>query len=133
MASAKHLPRALKERNAMITNDPIGHRRKSAAIHHPAEAIAVKPACCAQDFEAFLADGGMLGSVKATAIKRVRVCRLRQAMNDQGLTTMDLAKRMKTSRSQLDRMLDPQVKAVRLDVLIRAAHCLGRTCTLTLD
>jgi predicted XRE-type DNA-binding protein len=111
------------------------------AVHHPdlalarfdaAEAIAIKPSSLGQDFEAFLAEEGILESVKATAIKRVIAFRLRQAMNDQGLTKQEVAKRMRTSRSQLDRVLDPKVKTIQLDVIIRAAHCVGRKLTLTL-
>jgi antitoxin HicB len=75
----------------------------------------------------------MLESVKATAIKRVIAFRLRQAMKAQELTAQEVAKRMKSSPSQLARVLDPQVRTIRSDVLIHAAHCLGRTFTLTLD
>lgn len=116
----------------MIRKNAANHPDPAAAPLVPSEAIAVKPSSLGQDFEAFLAEEGMLESVKATAIKRVIAFRLLQAMSDQGLTKQEVAKRMKTSRSQLDRVLDPKVKTIQLDVIIRAAHCVGRKLTLTL-
>jgi antitoxin HicB len=42
------------------------------------------------------------------------------------LTKSELAKRMKTSRAQLDRLLDPENESVTLGTLARAAHAVGR-------
>jgi antitoxin HicB len=117
----------------MIRKNAVHHSDPAAAPLDPSEAIAVMPSSMGQDFEAFLAEDGILESVKAAAIKRVIAYQILQAMNKQGLTKQEMARRMKTSRSQLDRVLHPKVRTIQLDVLIRAAHCVGRKFTLTLD
>ena len=43
-----------------------------------------------------------------------------------GLRKSDLARRMRTSRAQLDRLLDPENELVTLGTLIRAARAMGR-------
>ena len=47
-------------------------------------------------------------------------------MRENHLTKTVLAKRMKTSRAQLDRLLDPENESVTLGTLARAAHAVGR-------
>ncbi len=51
---------------------------------------------------------------------------------DQGLTKSILAKRMQTSRAQLDRLLDPDNESVTLGTLTRAAHAVGRQLRMEL-
>jgi len=53
-------------------------------------------------------------------------------MHDQGLTKSNLAKRMKTSRAQLDRLLDPDNESVTLATLTRAAQAVGRNLRMEL-
>jgi transcriptional regulator with XRE-family HTH domain len=53
-------------------------------------------------------------------------------MKSQGLTKTELAKRMGTSRSQLDRLLNPDNDEVTLSTLARAAAALGRDLRLAL-
>jgi antitoxin HicB len=65
-------------------------------------------------------------SVTARAIKRVIARQLDALMQDQGLTKASLAKRMRTSRAQLDRLLDPDNESVTLATLTRAAQAVGR-------
>jgi predicted DNA-binding protein (UPF0251 family) len=110
--------------------EPIGDQE--AAVYVPGEAIAVDPVFVGSDFDAFLADEGILEEVQAAAIKQVIAYQLQREMDVKGLTKMEVAKRMKTSRSQLDRILDPAVKTIQLDLIIRAAQCVGRKFTLTL-
>jgi transcriptional regulator with XRE-family HTH domain len=57
---------------------------------------------------------------------------LAQAMQKQGLTKMQMAARMRTSRRQLDRLFDPTVPSVTLDTLRRAAHAVGRSLRIEL-
>jgi antitoxin HicB len=47
-------------------------------------------------------------------------------MRDKGLTKTELAKRMHTSRAQLDRLLDPENESVTLATLTRSARLVGR-------
>ncbi len=53
-------------------------------------------------------------------------------MLDQKITRAELARRMKTSRAQLDRLLDPQNESVTLATLTRAAHAVGRNLRVEL-
>jgi DNA-binding Xre family transcriptional regulator len=77
-------------------------------------------------FDAFLKEQGIYEEVTARAIKRVIARQLDVLMHDQGLTKSGLAKRMKTSRAQLDRLLDPGNESVTLATLTRAAQAVGR-------
>lgn len=62
----------------------------------------------------------------ARAIKRVISRQLSALMQESHLSKTMLAKRMKTSRAQLDRLLDPDNESVTLGTLARAAHAVGR-------
>ncbi|WP_027528683.1 helix-turn-helix transcriptional regulator [Bradyrhizobium sp. Ec3.3] len=74
----------------------------------------------------FLKDEGIYTEVTARAIKRVIARQLDALMHDEGLTKSALAKRMQTSRAQLDRLLDPDNESVTLATLTRAAQAVGR-------
>lgn len=83
-------------------------------------------------FDDFLKDEGVYEEVTASAIKRVIARQLDALMKEQGLTKSDLAKRMKTSRAQLDRLLDPANESVTLGTLTRAAKAVGRQLRMEL-
>ncbi len=55
---------------------------------------------------------------------------LEQAMQEQQKTKQAMAKQLHTSRSQLDRLLDPQNVSVTLDTITRAARALGKRVIL---
>ena len=69
---------------------------------------------------------GLLEDAEAVAIKRVLAWQLEKSMKAQGVSKQALAKRMCTSRSQLDRLLNPDVATVQLDTVARAAKALGK-------
>lgn len=77
-------------------------------------------------FDDFLKEEGIYDEVTARAIKRVIARQLDALMQSEGLTKTVLAKRMKTSRTQLDRLLDPDNESVTLGTLTRAAQAVGR-------
>jgi antitoxin HicB len=77
-------------------------------------------------FDDFLKEQGTYEAVTAGAIKRVIARQLNSLMSDEGLTKSELAKRMHTSRAQLDRLLDPDNESVTLGTLARAAKAVGR-------
>jgi len=83
-------------------------------------------------FDEFLQEEGLYADVAAHAIKRVLAWQIEQAMQAQGLTKVAMAKRMKTSRAQLDRLLDPANDKVQLDTMQRAAAAVGRKLLLEL-
>jgi len=74
----------------------------------------------------FLAEEGILADVEATAIKRVLAFQIEQLMKEQNLTKTAMAKRMKTSRTALERLLDPANPSATLQTLERAAAALGK-------
>jgi DNA-binding Xre family transcriptional regulator len=77
-------------------------------------------------FDDFLKQEGIYEQVTARAIKRVISRQLDAMMRSEGLTKTELAKRMQTSRAQLDRLLDPDNESVTLGTLARAAQAVGR-------
>ncbi|HXN68808.1 MAG TPA: helix-turn-helix transcriptional regulator [Bradyrhizobium sp.] len=83
-------------------------------------------------FDDFLKEDGIYAEVTPRAIKRVIARQLDALMADEGLSKTELAKRMKTSRAQLDRLLDPENQSVTLATLTRAAHAVGRQLRLEL-
>lgn len=83
-------------------------------------------------FDDFLKDEGIYEDVTARAIKRVIARQLGAQMQRHGLTKTAMARRMKTSRAQLDRLLDPENESVTLGTLTRAAHAVGRKLRMEL-
>lgn len=77
-------------------------------------------------FDSFLEQEGIREEVEAVAIKRVLAWQLKQAMQEQQKTKQAMAKQLRTSRSQLDRLLDPQNVSVTLDSISQAARALGK-------
>ena len=77
-------------------------------------------------FDSFLDREGIREEVEAVAIKRVLAWQLEQAMRERQKTKQAMAKQLHTSRSQLDRLLDPQNVSVTLDTIARAARALGK-------
>src|SRR5258708_7003505 len=77
-------------------------------------------------FDSFLEEEGIGGEAEAVAIKRVLAWQLERAMQKQQKTKRAMAKQLHTSRSQLDRLLDPQNISVTLDTITRAARALGK-------
>ena len=74
----------------------------------------------------FLKDEGIFEEVQAKALKRALAEQLEESMQAAKLTKLDMARKMATSRSQLDRVLDPSNVSVQLDTLIKAARALGK-------
>lgn len=85
-----------------------------------------------ETFDEFLAEKGLLERCEDHAIKELIAEQLVAAMEEQGLTKVEMAARMKTSRRQLDRLLDPNVPSVTLDTLRRAANAIGRSLRIEL-
>lgn len=78
------------------------------------------------NFDDFLRKESLLPDVEAVAIKRVVAFQVAQMMKKQRLPKTAMARRMKTSRSALDRLLDPDNGSVTLQTLERAAQALGK-------
>ena len=83
-------------------------------------------------FDDFLKEDGIYEEVQARALKRALAEQLDDAMQSSKLSKVNMAQRMATSRSQLDRVLDPNNLSIQLDTLIKAARAVGRTVEIRL-
>ena len=83
-------------------------------------------------FDSWLREEGAHEEVTAVAIKRVLARQVEAAMSDSGLSKTAMARRMKTSRSQLHRLLDPENDSVTLATLQKAARAVQREVRLEL-
>jgi antitoxin HicB len=83
-------------------------------------------------FEDFLREEGTLEETTNRAIKRVLARQLKWLMAEQGLSKSEMARRMRTSRPALERLLDPDHDAVTLNTLQKAAKAVGRELRLEL-
>jgi antitoxin HicB len=77
-------------------------------------------------FDSFLEEQGIRAEVEAVAIKRVLAWQFQKAMRRQQKTKQAMATQLRTSRSQLDRLLDPENVSVSLATIARAAQVLGK-------
>ena len=77
-------------------------------------------------FDDFLKDEGVYEETTAQSIKRALAWQIQEAMTSKGMTKTEMAALMETSRSQLDRILDPDNVKLQLDTLYKAATVLGR-------
>jgi antitoxin HicB len=81
-------------------------------------------------FDSFLEEEGLLQDVETMAMKRVIAWELQNAMKLGKVTKQRMAARLKTSRSQIDRLLDPEYVGVGLDTVSKAAHALGKRVSI---
>lgn len=86
-----------------------------------------------ETFDDFLAKDGILAETEDSAIKEVIADQIKVAMDKQKLSKTEMAARMKTSRRQLDRLLDPDNPSVTLATLRRAASAVGRNLRVELE
>jgi antitoxin HicB len=82
--------------------------------------------------EDFLKEEGIYEDATNYAVKHVLAWQVQKAMQEQGLTKAEMARRMGTSRAHLDRLLDPDNDKVQLDTVQRAAAAVGRRVRLVL-
>ena len=82
--------------------------------------------------ESFLHEEGMLEEANAYTTKKILAWQISKAMKERGISKADMAKKMKTSRSSLDRLLDPDNGSLNLATMERAASALGRKVMIQL-
>lgn len=85
------------------------------------------------NFDDFLKEEGLLEETTAVAIKRYIAFQLAEKMSEEHLSKAEMARRMETSRSALDRLLDPDNPSVTLQTLQSAAQALGGRIKVELD
>jgi antitoxin HicB len=84
------------------------------------------------NIDSFFDEEGILESIEAVAIKRVIAYELERKMKKDHLTKSEMAEKMRTSRSALDRLLDPNNTSTTLHTLTKAAHVIGKKLHLSL-
>jgi len=86
-----------------------------------------------ETFDEFLDKDGLLAETEDAAVKRIIADQIKVAMDKQHLSKTKMAARMRTSRRQLDRLLDPNNPSMTLATLRRAASAVGRRLRVGLD
>jgi len=79
-----------------------------------------------------LEEEGSLASSEALAAKRVLAWQIAQAMAEKNMTKKAMAEAMNTSRSSLDRLLDPDNLSITLSTMERAAEVIGKRLRILL-
>ena len=82
--------------------------------------------------EDFLKEEGILEEARAMAIQEAVAYQVQQAMNKEKISKVEMARRMNTTRSTLDRFLTPGNASVSLQTLARAARAIGRDLRIEL-
>ena len=85
-----------------------------------------------ESFDDFLREDGIYAQVTATAIKRTIAMQIEQEMTTQHISKSEMARRMKTSATQLGRLLNPENDKVQLDTLVKAASAVGKNLAVNL-
>ncbi len=78
------------------------------------------------NFDDFLEEEGIFDDVSAKAQKRLLALQIADIMEDANVTKTALAHKMKTSRSQLDRLLDPENTSITLESLDNLANAVNK-------
>lgn len=77
-------------------------------------------------FEDFLAEDGTLEECRAAAIKFKLAHELEKIMSERNISKAEIARRLKTSRTGVDRLLDPDNTSITLNTMAKVAHLLGK-------
>ncbi len=80
----------------------------------------------------FLEEEGRLAEAEAVAAKRVLAFQIANLMEEQQLSKTEMARRMRTSRAAVDRLLDGQIESATLTTMEKAAAALGRRLQIVL-
>ena len=84
-------------------------------------------------FDDFLKDEGIYEETTSHAIKRVIAWQLSEAMKAKNISKSEMARQLKTSRTQVARFLDPENQSVQLDTMQKAAAIVGKRLVITLE
>ena len=83
-------------------------------------------------FDDFLAEDGIYDEVVEAAFKKIIAFQIEQEMEKKHIKKIEMAEKMKTSRSTLDRLLDPENISINLSTLQKAAEVLGKRIEIKL-
>jgi len=85
-----------------------------------------------QRFDDFLQEEGIYEQVQLNALKKTLAHQIKIMMAEQGIRKAEMATRMKTSRSSLERLLNEQAYNVTIATISKAAAVLGKRIELSL-
>jgi antitoxin HicB len=88
--------------------------------------------CIGSSLDDLLEEDEILAEVNAIALKRILAWQILQEMSAKGLSKAKMAASMNTSRSALDRLLDPDNTSITLKTMERAAAILGKRLQIEL-
>ena len=80
----------------------------------------------------FLHEEGILAEVERDAIKEIIANQILNLMQEQKISKVEMSRRMGTSRSAMDRLLNPSNTSVSLKTLDKAASSLGKKLNIQL-
>lgn len=83
------------------------------------------------NFDDFLKEEGLLEEIEEVVAKKLFIFQMEKEMKKQGIDKAKLAERMETSRSAVDRILDPEAPST-LRTFAKAARALGRHLKISL-
>ena len=84
------------------------------------------------DFDDYLREEGLFDEAQAITVKRVLAFELEKSMKKARLTKAAMAKRMGTTRAQVDRILNPDNPSTTLQTLVKAADAVGKRVKISL-
>jgi hypothetical protein len=96
-------------------------------------AIDIDSECVGSSFDDFLKEDGIYDYVQATAQKRVLSWMLERYIIEHKISKSELARKMQTSRSQVDRILDPDNTSITLQTIHKAASLMGKKATIIIE
>jgi len=83
-------------------------------------------------FDDYLKEEGIYDEVVDLAFKKVIAFQIQQEMEKRNIKKVEMAERMETSRSTLDRLLDPENVSINLGTIQKAAAVLGKRIEIKL-
>jgi antitoxin HicB len=95
--------------------------------------LAMKNKHIGSSFDDFLKEEGIYKEARCHAIKRVIGWQLAEAMKAKKISNAEMARRLKTSRTQVARFLDPENCSVQLDTMQKAAAIVGKRLIISLE
>jgi antitoxin HicB len=110
----------------------VNSNRKGCAMKKKKKNRTARSTAKLSTLDDFLKSEGKLEEFEAVAIKEALAWQIGEAMRESNISRKGLAERMKTSRSQIGRLLDPRDGNVTLTTLQRAAKIVGRKLRLEL-
>lgn len=83
-----------------------------------------------ESLESFLEEQGILQECKAEAIKSIIATQLKEILNKENVSQAELARKMKTSKAAVHRLLDPENSSITFNTLAKATSALGKSISI---